>query len=246
MNFPVYVLHVKTGSEDREKSIIRQFEGLNISFEWVLQYDIPEIDATVLNRYKNPEKQLRMDEISCCLKHKTAWNKIKNSNSDGGLIFEDDVILNKIKFLSYFNIGIKEYYDLERNLGCICFGDGCAMHVPWTKIKRGKHLYISGQMRAADSYWISKQTASLLSNWIETNGFSLPADHFLTEVLNALDVPIFWLEPTIVTQGSHCGVFKSIIQLNDEGVIKKKHEFLIKKIRRKYIYPLLGIDPRYK
>jgi predicted transcriptional regulator len=47
-----------------------------------------------------------------------------------------------------------------------------------------------------------------------------------------------------VHQGSHSGVFKSMIQLNDDGFLKKRHEFWVKKIRRKYIYPLLGIDPR--
>jgi len=246
MKFPVYVIHVRTGADDREESIIRQFGGLNIPFEWVLDYDICEINGQILNKYKNPEKNLRLDEISCCLKHKSAWEKIGESHSDGGLIFEDDVILDKRDFFSHFNIAIEEFAGLGSDVGCICIGDGCAMHVPWTKTRRGIHIYPAGQMRAADSYWISRKAARLLNHWVDDHGFSLPADHLLTKSLNNLGVPIFWLEPTIVRQGSHDGVFKSTIQLNDEGILHKKYEFLIKKIRRKYIYPLFGIDPRYK
>ena len=246
MDDPVYVLHVKKGFEDREQSIRRQFAALQTHFEWVLEFDIPEIDAGILDRYRNPQDHLRIEEISCCLKHLSAWGRIAHSEAEGGLILEDDALLDTRRFGRLLDLAIAEFKRLHAGTGCICLGDGCAMHVPWTRKKRGTYLYRAGQMRAADSYWISRQTAALLHRRVEANGFTLPADHLITAMLKELEVPLFWLEPTIVTQGSHCGVFNSIIQLNDIGFINKKYEFLIKKIRRKYIYPLLGIDPRYK
>ena len=246
MKFPVYVLHVKSGFSDREESIVLQFRELEIPFEWVLDFDIPELETEVLNRFQNPQHHLRKDEISCCLKHINAWKRLCQSGAPGGIIFEDDVILDRIKFHAVLDSAIDEFLALNSDLGCICLGDGCAMHVPWTKTRQGVHLYRAGLMRASDSYWITSKTAILMGRWASQNGFGLPADHLIAKILNEMEIPLYWLEPTIVTQGSHCGFFRSIIHLKDTGIMNKKYEFLIKKIRRKYIYPLFGVDPRFK
>jgi len=46
-----YVLHVKKGYEDREKSIIQQFSALNLPFEWVLDHDKDEITPQTLEDF---------------------------------------------------------------------------------------------------------------------------------------------------------------------------------------------------
>ena len=244
MHFPVYVLHVKTGFEDRERSIQRQFAELKIPFEWVLDFDIDDIDENVLERYRNPERHLRPDEISCCLKHLSAWDRIARAGEGGGLVLEDDVLLDGKRFETILHRALDELRRRHGASGCICLGDGCALHVPWTKTRRGTYLYPADLMRASDSYWIDQDTAVALKHWVDAHGFTLPADHLIETILRELSRPLFWLEPTVVHQGSHSGVFKSMIQLNDDGFLKKRHEFWVKKIRRKYIYPLLGIDPR--
>lgn len=246
MNFPVFVLHVKTGFEDRERSIQRQFDDLRIPFQWILDFDIDDIDERVLARYRHPERHLRPDEISCCLKHRAAWERIDESGAEGGLVLEDDVLLDAGNFEATLASALDEFRRLHAASGCICLGDGCALHVPWTKTRRGTYLYPADLMRASDSYWIDRPTAVALKRWVDARGLTLPADHLIETILKELGIPLFWMEPTIVHQGSHSGVFRSMIQLNDEGLLKKKHEFWIKKIRRKYIYPLLGIDPRHR
>jgi len=99
-------------------------------------------------------------------------------------------------------------------------------------------------IRAADSYWINKTTATMMINWIKENGFSLPADHLIDKICSSLKIPILWLDPTIVNQGSHTGLFASSIQNIERGKFSDRIGWKIKIFRRKYLYPLIGIDLR--
>lgn len=244
MNYPCYVLHVKKGAEDREASIVKQFSILGLPFEWILEYDIPEITEEVLSHYKHHGTELRPEEISCCLKHFTAWEKIAASPAEGGFIFEDDALIDTARFKQIARQALSEFNAEWQDLGHISFGDGCAMCVPWTKIKKGKMLYRAELVRAADSYWITRKTAQLRLEWLQQNGFCWPADHMINKIDNALNIPILWLEPAVVKQGSYCGLFGSIIQKTGRGNLLNRLAPAIKKIRRRYLYPLVGIDQR--
>ena len=90
MNHEYYVLHVKEGFEERKKSILAQFLRLQIPVQWILAHDISEISQTDLQKY-NYQGSLRNQEISCCLKHIAAWEKIAAGPHAGGFVFEDDV-----------------------------------------------------------------------------------------------------------------------------------------------------------
>jgi len=244
MDYPCYVLHVKKGAEDREASIIKQFSILNLPFEWILAYDVPEISREVLSQYKHYGTELRPEEISCCLKHFTAWEMIAASTAEGGFVFEDDALINTARFQQITQQAISEFKAVWQDLGHISIGDGCAMSVPWTKINKGTLLYPAELVRAADSYWITRKTAQLRLKWLKTNGFCWPADHMINKIDHELNIPILWLEPTVVTQGSYCSIFGSLIQKTGSGSLLARLAPGIKKIRRRYIYPLLGIDQR--
>ena len=44
---------------------------------------------------------------------------------------------------------------------------------------------------------------------MKINNINLPLDWWLNEVIRDLKLEIYWMEPTIVTQGSEKGKFKS-------------------------------------
>ncbi len=139
----------------------------------------------------------------------------------------------------------KAFIEIESKwpgLSYISLGSGCALYVPWTKKRRNMYLYPAEYARAADSYWISRETAKKMTQWIKKNGFSLPADHLIDYICPKLQIPILWLEPTIANQGSHTGLFPSSIQTMERGKTIDRLEWKIKIFRRKYIYPLLGKD----
>jgi glycosyl transferase family 25 len=241
-DYKIYVIHVKKGFEEREKSVIHQFSTLNLPFEWVLEFDKEELTPEVLQEYQY-RGNLKKEEISCSLKHIHAWEKIAGSSS-GGFVFEDDVLINLKKFKTVMEQALSEFTRDGRDCGCISLGDGMALHVPWTRLKRGQRLYPADHIRATDSYWITRETARKRVSWIRRNGFSLPADHLINTIDAQCRIPILWLEPTVASQGSHTGLFASSIQAQDRGTIGDRVEWVVKKIRRKYLFPLFGIDLR--
>lgn len=243
MNIRFYVLHVKKGYEDRQACIIDQFAQLGLDFEWVLDHDTHELTPAVLEAC-GYHGDLPPEAISCSMKHIAAWARIAAGSETGGLVLEDDALFDQKHFENVIEASLRELDRDWGGRGCICFGNGCAMFVPWTKRKKGRRLYRADVVRATDSYWIDRQTARQRLDWIRENGFSLPADHLINTIDTQLGIPILWAEPTVVTQGSHTGLFASSIQLEDTSGWLKKAEWIIKIARRKYIYPLLGKDLR--
>jgi glycosyl transferase family 25 len=243
MNYTCYVLHVKRGYEDREVCIIDQFNALGLEFEWVLDHDKQDLSPDILAQY-GYRGDLPPEAISCSMKHIAAWERIAAGAAMGGLILEDDALLDKKRFLSTVDACLQELKRDWGGRGCICLGNGCAMFVPWTKLKSGKRLYRAEVVRATDSYYIDRHTAVQRLDWIRKNGFDLPADHLINTIDTRLGLVILWAEPTVVTQGSHTGLFASSIQLEDTAGWWKRSEWAFKIARRKYIYPLLGKDLR--
>lgn len=244
MNHPCYVIHVKKGYEERERSIVEQFARLDLDFEWVLDYDIADLTPEVLSRCGYQEGKLRPAEISCSLKHIAAWEQIAAADSPGAFVFEDDVLLDCRRFKTVAAAALAEFSVGADAAGYLSLGDGCALYVPWTKLRRGRYLYPAEQVRATDSYFLTKAAARRMLEMIGREGFYLPADHLINRLCHQLAIPILWLSPTVVCQGSHTGRFASQIQTWDRGELKEKVKWLLKKFRRKYLYPLLGEDPR--
>ena len=238
-----YVIHVKKGFEEREKSIIEQFSRLDMDFEWILDHDKDEITPQLLEKYRY-SGSLKKEAISCSLKHICAWEQIAGKNCDGAFVFEDDVLIDIEKFKLLTQEAVQEFYKKGQSCGYISLGSGCSLYVPWTKKKRHTRLYPAEQVRATDSYWINRETAKIMIKWIQENGFSLPADHLIDKICAQSKIPILWLDPTIVNQGSHTGLFSSSIQNLERGKFTDRLGWKIKIFRRKYLYPLMGIDLR--
>lgn len=244
MQHDCYVLHVKEGFEEREKSILSQFSRLALPFQWILEHDIPEISQDILQKYKY-RGSLRDQEISCCLKHIAAWERLAAGTQVGGFVFEDDVLIDLHRFNMVTQAALEEFQArFPAGEGCVCFGDGCALYVPWTKTRRGVCLYPAEYVRAADSYWLAQRSAQRMLDRVMRQGFGdRPADHMIDLLCAELDVPIYWTVPSVVSQGSHTGRFRSSIQMQERGTrLGKGVEWLVKRIRRKYLYPLAGID----
>jgi glycosyl transferase family 25 len=244
LNYPCYVIHVKKGYEERERSIVAQFAALAQPFAWVLDHDIPDLTPEVLSRYGYLGTKLRPAEISCSMKHIAAWERIAAGEAAGGFVFEDDVLLDLRKFEAVTAAALGEFLAAGDGAGYLSLGDGCALYVPWTKLRRGQYLYPAEQVRATDSYFLTGTAARRMLEMIGREGFYLPADHLLNRLCHQLEIAILWLAPTVVSQGSHTGRFASQIQIWDKGRLKEKFKWLVKKFRRKYLYPLLGDDPR--
>ena len=70
----------------------------------------------------------------------------------------------------------------------------------------------NGATRCTDSYFVSKKCAEKLINYITKickNSINQNSDWWLNEVIRDLKLEIYWMEPTIVTQGTQNGKYNS-------------------------------------
>jgi len=243
LNYPCYVIHVKKGYEDRERSIVAQFGDLAQPFQWLLDYDIADLTPEIIDHYGYNGTKLRPSEISCSLKHIAAWERLVASQAPGAFILEDDAIIDRSRFLPVAAAALAEF-PVNEAAGCLSLGDGYGLYVPWTKLKRGRYLYPAEQMRASDCYFLTRSAALNMLELIRQEGFYLPADHLINRLCHQLDIPILWVAPTLATQGSHSGLFSSMIQTEVKGGRLAQLLWAVKKLRRKYLYPLFGGDQR--
>lgn len=212
----IYVLHYSKLIE-RKKSILEQFEKHNITdYEFIEKYDKDDIQ----DLYKNLFIKISIGSASLILKHFFAYREIMKHH-DQALIFEDDVILSD-NFIDIFNKYINE---LPNDYDMLFIGDGCKLHIPKKMQLEGQHIYSktlqptnwggNGATRCTDSYVLSKKGATALVKYIDSlkKKIHLPIDWWLNHAARETNLNVYWAEPTIVTQGSELGLFKSSYKL---------------------------------
>ena len=79
--------------------------------------------------------------------------------------------------------------------------------------KIGKKWGGRGSVKCTDSFLINKKTCLKLLDYYNKNIVYNPIDHWLNKVNIDLNLNIYWMEPTIVSQGSQNGVYKSSLEL---------------------------------
>jgi GR25 family glycosyltransferase involved in LPS biosynthesis len=225
MLFKIFVMHYAL-LKDRKKSILEQFErikNLNKPMFSLIDFkslDIEFIEAFDKDKLSENEKSLfkeghRSDLISLHLKHFYAYREIASKYSMA-LILEDDVIFQD-NFLAILDSYLRQLpYDFDM----FFIGDGCNLHIDKHKILPGINVYEKsvnegpGATRCTDSYVISNKCAARLCCYINLldSKISLPIDWWLNVALRENDLNVYWAEPTIITQGSQNGKFKSTLR----------------------------------
>lgn len=227
----VYILHY-TPLEERKKFMDDQLSKQNMIATYVSEYDRENIsdDDKIIFKYNN---NLSLSNSSLILKHLEAYKKIVDSNQDFGLIIEDDVVLNdnfSEKYLDYYN-------QLPENWDILFYGDGWrnSLHVPqrvmdelggnvFLKCNQGTGIkernetgwpVCSGSTRCSDCYIIKNETAKKILNYVEQikigkqAKIERPSDLWMNQLFRNIDLKVYWGEPTISTQGTESGMFKS-------------------------------------
>ena len=205
-----YVLHY-TPLIERRKHIENEMKRENIPFEFVFQYDRENLTdaehALFSGDISNSEKSLVMKHII------TLYNIIRE-NHPYALVLEDDVILDRD-----FNEKLAYYISLlPPDWDMIFIGNGCNLHIPQNEQQPGVFIYkkstsYPGATRCTDSILISQKCARAIFNYLQMPGYKITQaiDWLYNEVLHALNMNVYWTEPTIVSQGSESNMFKSSI-----------------------------------
>lgn len=209
----IFVLHYSK-LFDRKKHILEQFQKQNIKdYEFIEKYDKDEITDYESNIF---EINYKKSTMSLHLKHNYVY-KLIAENYENALICEDDVILcdNFIEKINNYMTQIPQNYDM------LFIGDGCNLHIEQHKLINNQNIYEKnleptswggdGASRCSDSYIITKKCANKLCEYINNLKckINLPIDWWLNVAARDNNFKVYWTEPTIVTQGTQCGLFNT-------------------------------------
>ena len=107
---------------------------------------------------------------------------------------------------------------LPDNWDMLFIGNGCNLHIPNEMLVKKKNIYKRsnslGATRCLDSYLITKKCANIILEKLKLPNYTIlcPVDHWLNHVIKNNNFNVYWAEPTIVTQGSERGFYKSSLR----------------------------------
>jgi len=158
-------------------------------------------------------RELNLPEISCTAKHIMALAKISMECPNYGMILEDDAVFEPEfadKFRKYMN-------DTPEDWDAIFMGEGCGVDYQKSRISRGQ-AYSDNCFRVghpatncAEAYLIKPDIAKLIVQSVIP--FHLVSDWELAYQFYKFDAIVYWWVPSIVSQGSKDGSYKSELDL---------------------------------
>lgn len=227
----IYIVHY-TKLKDRYDHIMPFLEKCNIPYEFIRDYDQEElIDENIKDFYladnelfthkiqysysflNSKFRILNKPEISCTIKHLIAIKKLSEECKNFGLILEDDVV-----FYENFNKNYKKCIDLTpSDWDAIFLGDGCGEHFQALKLSQSKKINDSCYLinhpatNCAEAYMLKSNVAKNI--YKSAIPFQLVSDWEIAYNLHKIDAKIYWWYPSLVTQGSRNGKYKSTLDL---------------------------------
>ena len=214
MNLITYVIHY-TPLKERKQFLLNEFNKHSLIYYFDEDYDRENLSDEDLKIF---DTKFPKSQCGITLSHINAYRNIMNNEYKYSLILEDDVILDD-KFGDKLNKGLEQLPD---DYDMLFIGNGCCLHIESSKIKPGQFIYKkcgeptnwggNGGTRCTDSYLVSKKGAKKLMSYIsklKEGAINMPIDWWLNEVIRDLKLEIYWMEPTIVTQGTQTGKYKS-------------------------------------
>lgn len=211
----IYILHDKSLVERRSRLLsLTELKGHNIT--WITGFNKDNVQREV-NYQKRPDfwnsdnipewkiryKELSSSELSLGAKHNEARKLIAQGSARTALVLEDDVLFCE-DFVRKFNEYLQETPD---DWDIIYPGDGCGMHIK--NPVRKATIKNPPFSRASESYIIKQDAAKKMFE--EFNYVFMPSDYQLTYIMNSLKIKCYWWEPTLISQGTQTGLYKTSI-----------------------------------
>jgi len=218
----VFVLHVKKGYEAREQHMRSELQKHRMDADWVLDHDIPDLNAEFLAKWFRGDMQKPCAATSCAAKHLEAWQRLRKSDAKGALVLEDDIFLDP-NFRASLQAILRETSDRHRLDGkpyVLSLENSLLRFVPKSEREDGRWLYPQKLIRCAGAYYLSREAAIAFTDKAAATGITGPADWWMNEFFPAA-ISLYWSHPTLAEQGSHNGLFKSGIDQKKQGFMRR-------------------------
>lgn len=223
---------------DRRENISSQLNNLGLSnYEFIHNYDVSDISQQINKKFFTAMCSMTERQKSCALKHIAAHEIVKTRQLRRCLILEDDVIL-ATDFMITLNRALQEVDEL-RNPKVLFIGEGGNFYTQSSRLKKGQYFYLNKKGRFGDSYIIDAEVASLRLDWIYSNKLEVPCDNTFDQIDPKLGISIYWLEPSVVSQGSKNGRYPSTL-VKSPARLTQFLKYRWEKFRRKYFYRLFN------
>ena len=217
----VFVLSVRT-FEDRIKHVKQQMALHQIPYQFIFEFDIPELNTELLLNTFETENVLDRPQQSLVLKHIHAWRLCVENNFINILVFEDDVIL-KPDFVSRLNTAVHEL-EKKQNPYLLYLG-GADTKVPDAFLLSNEDI-IEQPIATSEAYVTNFMASKRRIEWLNTHKVKLPSDFLLRTMDPLRGISQYWLKEHIVEQGSVTGIFESSLDRQ-----RQKHSFLFNYLR---------------
>jgi GR25 family glycosyltransferase involved in LPS biosynthesis len=213
--FPIYVAHSPKMRERRE-FMESQFERHQIKeFEFVTDFELPEIKSRRLREIKLNRKlknilrgkffAINDGEFSLFLKHLEIYRRIIKHNQPFALVLEDDAV-----FSEDFNLQFRRAIEVLPQAFDFLFLNE-EIYLPDTPRRKlsdfNDFLQQATFGKTSVSFVISKNACEKALE--SAFPISLPIDHYHNFIIQKYNLKTFWVKEGFVKNGSLKGLFKS-------------------------------------
>ena len=213
----IFVIHYYKLKE-RKQNMINQLNQNYLKAEFVEQYDRNNLNINDIKIFSNKKD---FGNMAITLSHLYCYKEISEKYKYG-LILEDDSCFNNT-----FYENLNNYFNqLPNDWDMLFLDDGCNFHIPKFRIIPNKNIYrksllltnkmgLNGSTRCTSCYLVSNKCASKITyniqNYYYNNNLkiNLAVDHWLNYINLRNNFNIYWGEPTISTQGTQNGKYKT-------------------------------------
>ena len=217
----VFILSVRT-FEDRIKHVKQQMALHQIPYQFIFDFDIPELNSEILLNTFETLNVLDRPQQSLVLKHIHAWRLCVEHNFKNILVFEDDVIL-KPNFVSRLNDAVN---DLERKQNpYLLYLGGADTKVPDSFLLSEEDI-VEQPIATSEAYVTNFMASKRRIEWLNDHKVKLPSDFLLRTMDPLCGIVQYWMKEHIAEQGSVTGVFESSLDRQ-----RRKHSFLFNYLR---------------
>ena len=242
MEIQGYIIHVKSATE-RKEHMLKQIKNLSIPFNFILEGDREELTTEILDANFKDDMYGAFGMTSCTYKHLQSFRDMIKNNIPYGLIFENDIFLEKGFEAAVFK-ALDEVKERKISNFFLSLEDSFLKFVRGSLRKKGQTVYkvekdqytggFNGYItRACGAFIVDLEAAKSIIKEVDTNKCHMVSDWFYTYLIGEHIIDLYYIHPTIASQGTHNGKMRSLFPGTKH---RPRWSYLIQKTYKRFLW----------
>jgi glycosyl transferase family 25 len=230
----VYIVHSKHHEATRGAHIRAQVQALGFPAYFIMEGEADELSKEYLEQQFDDSISSKPKLASCCHKHLLAAKYAIENKDEVILVLENDVFFEE-NWASVLAQAFKELKEMKAHGYLLSLEDTTLKYVPRSKRRAGQVVYANTITRMAGAYILDLEACRNIVKYNSENKVRLGPDWNLNFVQEAGLLNIYWMEPSIVEQGSHNGKMQTSFFTKGGRGIRGRWRWLFMKFYKKHI-----------